>query len=125
MENTKQLTATQKRAIEIVQKLVDEGKVNFSDAFALITAIYENEKEFVYVPYQNPYYPYPSTPWTTSPNTLPWWEQNQIWCNDASKVYDDGIHTYNDANESKSNHTGGIPNWINTTSIGDFSVLSY
>lgn len=122
METTKQLTATQKRAIEIVQKLVDEGKVNFSDAFALIAAIYENEKEFVYIPYQNPY---PSIPWTTNPNTAPWWEQNKIWCNDASKVCDDGIHTYNDANESKSNHTDGIPNWINTTSISDLSVLSF
>lgn len=122
METTKQLTATQKRAIEIVQKLVDEGKVNFSDAFALIAAIYENEKEFVYIPYQTPY---PSIPWTTTPNTRPWWEENQIWCNNdnASKVCDDNVHTYNDVNESKSNHTGGIPNWM--TDISDLNVLSY
>lgn len=113
METTKQLTATQKRAIEIVQKLVDEGKVNFSDAFALIAAIYENEKEFVYIPYQTPY---PSIPWTTSPSTLPWWEQNEVLCSDTNSI---------DVNKAKPIETylSGSSDWM--TNISDFSVLSY
>lgn len=88
MENTK-LTATQKEAIDLVQDLVKQEKIDFNEAFLLIRAIYEKEKEFVYIPYQSPYIePYVSPytkPWTTSPDTtgpvdMPWWERNKIWC---------------------------------------------
>jgi hypothetical protein len=79
MNTTKQLSENQQKAIAIVQKLVEDKKIEFSDAFQLIAAIYENEKEFVYVPYQ----PFTPQPWTiepyTDPNSVPWWNR-QILC---------------------------------------------
>lgn len=91
METTKQLTDSQKRALELIGRLADEGKIEMSEAIQLIIAIYENEKEIVYIPYQSPYpNPYPwtiepykdepyRTPYTI-PNGIPWWEQNKIMC---------------------------------------------
>lgn len=93
METTKQLTDSQKRALELIGRLADEGKIEMSEAIQLIIAIYENEKEIVYIPYQSPYpNPYPwtiepykdepyRTPYTI-PNSTPWWEQNKIMCNE-------------------------------------------
>ena len=89
MDTTKQLTENQQKAIAIVQKLVEDKKIEFSDAFQLIVAIYENEKEFVYVPYQ-PLIPQPWTvePYTTRPNSVPWWD-NQILCGQANTAQAD------------------------------------
>ena len=85
MENTK-LTETQKEAIDLVQDLVKREKIDINEAFLLMRVIYENEKEFVYVPYQNPYVE-PYRPWTVEPYTTepyrddtPRWEQNKIMC---------------------------------------------
>ena len=95
METTKQLTDSQKRALELIGRLADEGKIEMSEAIQLIIAIYENEKEIVYIPYQSPYpNPYPwtiepykdepyKTPYTI-PNGIPWWEQNKIMCDGAN-----------------------------------------
>jgi len=89
MDTTKQLTENQQKAIAIVQKLVEDKKIEFSDAFQLIVAIYENEKEFVYVPYQ-PFTPQPwdVEPYTTRPNSVPWWD-NQILCGQANTAQAD------------------------------------
>ena len=99
MESTNKLTESQQKAIAIVQKLVDDGKIDFSDAFQLIVAIYENKPEFIYVPYTSPwiepYRPY-TEPWITTPKpnepytiptttpwpNVPWWD-NQITCRDG------------------------------------------
>lgn len=91
METTKQLTDSQKRALELIGKLADGGKIEMSEAIQLIIAIYENEKEIVYIPYQTPYpnpYPWTIEPYKdepyknpyTIPNSVPWWEQNKIMC---------------------------------------------
>ena len=101
---TKQLSESQKKAIEIVQRLVKEEKMDFNDAFALIVAIYENEKEYVYIPSTSPYEPY--KPWTTEPypgttpwcpNT-PWYQQPIITCqlntNDISTDKKPGYELY-------------------------------
>ena len=84
METTIKITESQKRALELVKELADQGKITASQAIILIIGIYENEKEFVYIPYSNPdpapYRPY--QPWTITPNTTPWWEQNKIYCDD-------------------------------------------
>jgi len=109
MENTK-LTATQKEAIDLVQDLVKREKIDFNEAFLLIRGIYENEKEFVYVPYQNPYVE-PYRPWTVEPYTTnpyrddtPWWERNKIWCDVSTNVSTTSgkeIFTYNTNNSIK------------------------
>lgn len=108
MENTK-LTTTQKEAIDLVQDLVKREKIDFNEAFLLIRGIYENEKEFIYVPYQSPYVE-PYRPWTVEPYTTnpyetpyhdetPWWERNKIWCNLSTNSYEcppgKEIFTYN------------------------------
>lgn len=108
MENTK-LTATQKEAIDLVQDLVKREKIDFNEAFLLIRAIYEKEKEFVYIPYQGPYVE-PYRPWTAEPYTTnpyetpyrddtPWWERNKIWCDLSTNSYEcppgKEIFTYN------------------------------
>ena len=92
MESTIKLTDTQKKALELVQKLAEEKKIDLNEAVQLIIAIYENQKEFVYVPYQNPwiepYRPWIDTPWVTQPTTIPyrddtpWWEKNKIMCDE-------------------------------------------
>lgn len=66
METTKQLTEAQKKAIDIVQNLVKENKIDINDAFQLFIAIYETEKEYVYVPYTPCTEPWVN-PWTTTP----------------------------------------------------------
>ena len=87
MESTIKLTDTQKKALELVQKLVEEKKIDLTEALQLIIAIYENQKEFVYIPYQNPwvepYRPWIVEPYKTTPYTddTPWWEKNKIMCN--------------------------------------------
>ena len=93
METTIKLTENQKRALELVKELADQGHITASQAFTLIMGIYETEKEFVYVPYQNPYVgPYVSpytTPGTTGPDSTPWWERNKIWCDaNTTKSYE-------------------------------------
>jgi len=84
MERTIKITESQKRALELVKELADQGHITASQAVVLLIGIYENEKEFVYIPYQSPS-PSPYQPWTTDPNTTipsitPWWEQNKIYC---------------------------------------------
>ena len=91
METTKQLTDAQKSALELIGRLADEGKIEMSEAIQLIIAIYENEKEIVYIPYQTPYpnpypwtiepYPYKDEPYKTPyRDDTPWWEKNKIIC---------------------------------------------
>lgn len=108
MENTK-LTATQKEAIDLVQDLVKQEKIDFNEAFLLIRAIYEKEKEFVYIPYQSPYVepyrPWTTEPWTTEPyktpyrDDTPWWDRYKIWCDSSTNSYEcppgKEIFTYN------------------------------
>jgi hypothetical protein len=83
MNTSKQLTETQRKALDIVQKLVEDKKIDFADALTLIISIYENEKEYVYIPYQNPWVTEPYKPWTTEPyrDETPW-ERNTIMCGD-------------------------------------------
>ena len=90
MKTTKQLTETQKRALEIIEHLSKEEKIELGDAIALIMAVYENETEYVYIPYTSPWYPYPEThPFIQSPDSVPdihstpWWEYNKILCDHA------------------------------------------
>lgn len=85
MNTQNQLTETQKKALEVVKKLSEENKIDLNEAIQLIMAIYETQKEFVYVPYQSPYVepytiPWTNIPGTTSPISVPWWESNKIMC---------------------------------------------
>ena len=132
METTKQLTDSQKRALELIGKLADEGKIEMSEAIQLIIAIYENEKEIVYIPYQTPYpNPYPwtiepykdepyKTPYTI-PNSTPWWEKNKIICDDANHAYADpnriNINPYTYTVNGNGMSWGPI-DWITNTLIG-------
>ncbi len=92
METTIKLTESQKRALELVKELADQGHITASQAVVLIIGIYENEKEFVYLPYSNPD-PSPLQPWTTNPNTTPWWDWQKVYCgsdsNNASSINQD------------------------------------
>ena len=106
MENTK-LTTTQKEAIDLVQNLVKQEKIDFNEAFLLIMAIYENQKEFVYVPYQNPwvepYRPWTTEPYYTTPNTAPWWDMNKIMCDtNANTTHVDSDNNFTYATNSTS-----------------------
>ena len=106
MNTQNQLTETQKKALEVVKKLSEENKIDLNEAIQLIMAIYENQKEFVYVPYQNPwvepYRPWTTEPWTTepyytTPNTAPWWDMNKIMCDanaNTAHVDPDNNSTY-------------------------------
>ena len=80
METTIKITENQKRAIELVKELANHDKITASEAIILIIGIYENEKEFVYIPYSSPT-PSPYQPWTAAPDTTPWWEWQRIYCN--------------------------------------------
>jgi len=91
METTIKLTENQKRALELVKELADQGHITAPQAFILIMGIYENEKETVYIPYQNPYsepQPWTVEPYTTKPNSVPWWD-NQILCGQANTAQAD------------------------------------
>lgn len=92
------LSESQQKALDIVQNLIKEGKIELNDAFALITAIAETEKEYVYIPSTQPWvtepYTYPSYPGTTPatpwwPNQ-PWYNQNTITCNKSKPT--DAFH---------------------------------
>ena len=129
MESTIKLTDTQKKALELVQKLVGEKKIDLTEALQLIIAIYENQKEYVYVPYQNPWIE-PYRPWTVEPYTTepyktpyrddtPWWEKNKIMCDgdNANNAHVDpncvGPFTY-----SISGTKWDPMDWITNTLIG-------
>ncbi len=127
METTKQLTDSQKRALELIKKLADEGKIDLADAVQLIIAIYENEKEFVYIPYQTPCPdPYPwttepykdepyKTPLTTGPVIAPWWERNKFWCdmNNANNAQEgSGVFTYAINGQKRDPFDWSVDTWI-------------
>ena len=116
------LSETQQRALDVVQELIKEEKITLQQAFDLITAIYEKEKEYVYIPQYIPQTPYePYRPWTIEPycdesQTIPnippytgiWW-QNQITCdnhpgistNETSTNRHPGYEAYLHGNESQ------------------------
>lgn len=86
------LTKIQQIALNVVQELIKEEKITLQQAFDLITAIYEREKEYVYIP---SIYPEPYKPWTVEPSTTPqpipvWYGSNEITCNGSQKIF-----TYN------------------------------
>lgn len=105
METTIKITENQKRALELVKELADQGHITAAQAFILIMGIYENEKEVVYIPYQSPspYQPWTINPNTTIPSTTPWWEQNKIMCggDNANRINEDK-NTINPFNYSMS-----------------------
>ena len=121
------LSETQQRALDVVQELVREEKITLQQAFDLITAIYEKEKEYVYIP-QYPYEPY--RPWSIDPyykepqtsksnpsipNTLPYttpiWWQNQITCDKQSDI---------STNESSINRHPGYETYLRGNTPGYF-----
>ena len=96
METTIKPTENQKRALELVKELADQGHITAPQAFILIMGIYENEKETVYIPYQNPYSE--PQPWTINPYDpftqtyeTPWWERNKIMCGVENNINTDSL----------------------------------
>ena len=119
METTIKITESQKRALELVKELADQGKITASEAIVLIIGIYENEKEFVYIPYSNPD-PSPYRPWSidpnpTIPNTIPWWEQNKIMCDGGNANSAQGrpdLFTYAISGPKRNPFNWTIDSWI-------------
>lgn len=117
METTIKITESQKRALELVKELADQGKITASEAIVLIIGIYENEneKEFVYIPYQSPYVEPWTKPWTTGPNSTPWWEQNKIMCNGSNTNSTQGrpdLFTYAISGSKRDPFDWTINSWI-------------
>lgn len=119
METTIKITESQKRALELVKELADQGKITASEAIVLIIGIYENEKEFVYIPCSNPD-PSPYRPWSidpnpTIPNTIPWWEQNKIMCDGGNANSTQGrpdLFTYAISGPKRNPFNWTIDSWI-------------
>lgn len=125
MNTLENFTENQQKALELVKRLSDENRITLSEAILFIIAIYESKKEFVYIPYQNPYPYAPYTPWVTTPeidkspytDDTPQWNRYKITCNENNSVSVDPNKHMQEAYTTNTTKWDPLE-WITNTLIG-------